>query len=130
MLLYTTIGAHDLITSYKFYDAVLKPLGYVRLKEFDTEIGYGPKGDRPRIWVLRPVNRLPATYGNGTMICFDAPTRKSVDEFHAAALDNGGYDEGKPGIRSVEDGFVPNYYAAFVRDPTGNKLSAGCDKPE
>jgi len=130
MLLYTTVGAHDLKTSCKFYDAVLKPLGYVRLKEFATEIGYGPKGDRPRIWVLRPVNRLPATYGNGTMICFDAPSRKAVDEFHAAALDNGGYDEGKPGIRSVEDGFFPNYYAAFVRDPTGNKLSAGCDKLE
>jgi hypothetical protein len=112
MLLYTTVGAHDLEASCKFYDAVLKPLGYVRLKEFATEVGYGPKGDRPRIWVLRPVNRLPATYGNGTMIC-----------------DNGGYDEGKPGIRSVEDGFFPNYYAAFVRDPAGNKLSAGCDKP-
>ena len=51
MLLYTTVGAHDLKASYKFYDAVLKPLGYERLKEFATEIGYGPKGDRPRIWV-------------------------------------------------------------------------------
>ena len=47
MLLYTTVGAHDLKTSCKFYDAVLKPLGYVRLKEFAAEIGYGPKGDRP-----------------------------------------------------------------------------------
>jgi hypothetical protein len=130
MLLYATVGAHDLAAGCKFYDAVMKPLGYVRLKELPTEVGYGPKGDRPRIWVLRPVNLLPATFGNGTMICFDAPSRKAVDAFHAAALDNGGYDEGKPGIRRVEDGFVPNYYAAFVRDPTGNKLSAGCDKPE
>ena len=44
MLLYTTVGAHDLKASYKSYDAILKPLGYVRLKEFATEIGYGPKG--------------------------------------------------------------------------------------
>ena len=43
MLLYTTVGAHDLKASYKFYDAVLKPLGYERLKEFATEIGYTPK---------------------------------------------------------------------------------------
>jgi predicted lactoylglutathione lyase len=130
MLLYTNVGAHDLQASTKFYDAVLKPLGYVRLKELATEIGYGPKGDRPRLWVLKPVNGLPASYGNGSMICFAAPSRKAVDEFHAAALDNGGYDEGKPGIRRVEDGFPPNYYAAFVRDPTGNKLSASCDRAE
>jgi predicted lactoylglutathione lyase len=130
MLLYITLGSHDLKASAKFYDAVLKPLGYVRQKEFAGEVGYGLEGDRTRIWVLKPVNGLPATYGNGTMICVAAPSRKAVDEFHAAALANGGYDEGKPGIRSVEDGFVPNYYAAFVRDPTGNKLSAGCDKPE
>jgi catechol 2,3-dioxygenase-like lactoylglutathione lyase family enzyme len=130
MLLYTNVGAHDLQAAYKFYDAVLKPLGYVRLKEFATEVGYGPQGDQPRLWVLKPINGLPATFGNGSMICFAAPSRKAVDVFHAAALANGGYDEGKPGIRSVEDGFFPNYYAAFVRDPTGNKLSAGCDKPE
>jgi hypothetical protein len=48
-VVHTTVGAHDLKASYKFYDVVLKPLGYERLKEFATEIGYGPKGDRPRI---------------------------------------------------------------------------------
>jgi len=129
MLFYTTVGAHDLKASYVFYDAALKPLGYERLRELPTEVGYVPKGDRPRIWVTKTFNGLPATFGNGTMICFYAPSRKAVDAFYAAALAKGGYDEGKPGLR-LGGGYLPNWYTAYVRDPTGNKLSAVYDKPE
>ena len=49
-----------------------------------------------------------------------------MDEFHAAALAHGGTDEGAPGIRP----FHPDFYAAFVRDLDGNKLSIVCERPE
>jgi hypothetical protein len=49
-----------------------------------------------------------------------------VDAFHAAALAAGGVDEGAPGLRP----FHANFYAAYVRDPDGNKLSAVCETPE
>ncbi len=52
--------------------------------------------------------------------------RADVDAFHAAALAAGGVDEGAPGLRP----FHANFYAAYVRDPDGNKLSAVCETPE
>lgn len=48
-----------------------------------------------------------------------------MDAFHAAALSNGGTDEGAPGLRAY---YHPNYYGAYVRDPDGNKLQAVCHK--
>ncbi|MDP2357270.1 MAG: VOC family protein, partial [Beijerinckiaceae bacterium] len=45
----------------------------------------------------------------------------AVDAFFRAALANGGTADGKPGLRPEYD---RNYYAAFVRDPDGNKIEA------
>jgi hypothetical protein len=94
----------------------------------DDEIGYGP-ADAPvearlcHLWILNPVLKLPATWGNGTMIALTAKTRLMVDQFYDAAMQSGGLDEGKPGLRP----FNKDYYAAYVRDPDGNKLSAVCE---
>ena len=46
-----------------------------------------------------------------------------MDEFHRAALACGGTDEGAPGLRPQ---YNPDFYAAYVRDPDGNKLAAVC----
>ncbi|UPA25044.1 VOC family protein [Shinella oryzae] len=126
MLLYTTVGTNDLERAGRFYDAILPLIGYGRQKEAQGEIGYGADDDvRCRFWVVEPFNREPATYGNGATIAFEAPDRASVDAFHAAALAAGGTDEGAPGLRP----FHASFYAAFVRDPDGNKLVAVCEKP-
>jgi len=127
MLLYVTIGTNDLDRAGAFYDAVLATLGYRRQRRDGTEIGYSADGDvRCRFWVVTPFNGEPATFGNGSTIALVAETRAAVNAFHAAALANGGTDEGAPGLRP----FHPNFYAAFVRDPDGNKLSAVCERPE
>ena len=131
MLLYVTLGSNDIIRSRKFYDAALKPLGMKCDYVGDDELGYGrldrPVGHRECIlWIGRPFLKLPATWGNGTMIAFTALARKSVDEFYHASLANGGIDEGAPGLRP----FHANFYAAYVRDPDGNKLSAVCEAVE
>ncbi|MEI2297898.1 VOC family protein [Ensifer sp. MJa1] len=126
MLLYVTVGTNDLERAGQFYDAVLPTLGYHRQREDETEIGYGTEGDRIRFWVVTPFNREAATFGNGVSIALTAPTRAAVDAFHAAALANGGTDEGAPGLRP----FHANFYGTWVRDLDGNKLAAVCERPE
>jgi catechol 2,3-dioxygenase-like lactoylglutathione lyase family enzyme len=74
-------------------------------------------------WVGTPVNQQPATAGNGTMLAFRAQSWNEVDQFHAAALAQGGSSEGAPGLRPH---YNPDFYAAYVRDPDGNKLAAVC----
>lgn len=47
-------------------------------------------------------------------IAFAAPDRETVDAFHAAAVEAGGVDNGRPGLRPH---YHSGYYAAFVLDP-------------
>jgi len=127
MLLYVTIGSNDLRRAQVFYDAALAPLGLKRRKQDDVEIGYGAEDDtRCRLWVVTPHDRNAATIGNGSMVALEAESRAAVDAFYAAALAHGGTDEGAPGLRP----FHAHFYAAYVRDPDGNKLSAVCERPE
>ena len=123
---HVTIGTSDMDRSVRFYDAVLAPLGLARLKSFRAASGYGPKdfsGINLPFWILRPQDRKPASAGNGVTVAFTVPSRAAVDAFHAAALANGGTDEGAPGLRPH---YHPDYYGAYVRDPEGNKICAVC----
>ena len=45
-----------------------------------------------------PVDKRPATAGNGVHIAFNAPDRATVDRFHREALRLGGRDAGAPGL--------------------------------
>lgn len=126
MLLYITLGSNNLAQSQRFYDATLAPLGLTLLKSDDSEIGYGTPGqDHVLVWINHPFDGKPASIGNGSMPAFAAQTRAAVDAFHTAALAHGGSDEGAPGLR-----YAPDFYATYVRDPDGNKLSAVCTAPE
>ncbi|MDP3263750.1 MAG: VOC family protein [Tabrizicola sp.] len=123
MLLYITLGTNDLARATRFYDAALAPLGLVRLDADTTEIGYGrPSDTHSRLWINQPFDGTPATVGNGSMPALVAPGRDAVRAFHKAALANGGTDEGAPGLRP----YGASFYACYVRDPDGNKLSAVC----
>ncbi|RUM26039.1 VOC family protein [Rhizobium vallis] len=127
MLLYVTLGTNDLYRAGQFYDAVLSALGYRRQHYSEEEVGYSADGDtRCRFWVVTPFNRRRATAGNGAMVAFAADTRAAVDAFHAAAIAAGAVDEGGPGLRP----YHAHFYAAYVRDLDGNKLSAVCESPE
>jgi len=117
------VGTNDLGRARGFYDRTLGALGYKRVADLG-ENGSIWGEDGPAFFVLKPGNGLPATYANGGTISFVAPDRASIDAFHAAALAQGGRDEGVPGPRSI----APNAYAAYIRDPDGNKLAAYCFK--
>jgi catechol 2,3-dioxygenase-like lactoylglutathione lyase family enzyme len=116
-----SFGAKDLGRSKAFYDAVLAPFGCRCLSEEASALGYG--NDKASFWILASDAPVPADDSSGLHFCFAAPTRQSVDAFHAAALDHGGMDNGKPGVRSDYDA---NYYAAFVKDPDGYRIEAYC----
>lgn len=127
MFTYITIGINDLPRAIRFYDPVLAALGIERRVTVDNEAGYGlPHDSRCRFWITHPFDGHQATVGNGSMPAFEASSRAAVDAFHAAALAHGGTDEGAPGLRH----FHPNFYACYVRDPDGNKLSALCERPQ
>lgn len=127
MLLYITLGTNDLVRARTFYDAALGALGYTCRRADAVEIGYAAEGDvRSRLWVTLPFNKKAATIGNGSMVALDAPSRAAVDAFHAAGIAAGGTDDGQPGLRP----YHASFYAAYVRDPDGNKLSAVCERAE
>jgi catechol 2,3-dioxygenase-like lactoylglutathione lyase family enzyme len=126
MIAYSTLGVNDMGRAIRFYDAVFAPLGAVRDATSDTWTGYSRSGDRGKFFLTRPFDRNLATSGNGVMLAFLAEDRASIDAFHVAALANGGVDEGPPGVR---EGMNPVFYAAYVRDPDGNKVAAVCHAP-
>ncbi len=119
MYSHTTIGANDLARARRFYDAVLAPLGLeVRFSD-ETIVGWGLPGGRPQFLVVRPFDGREPSVGNGSMIALLALKRSLVDACHAAALEQGGTDEGGPGLRPH---YHRNYYGAYFRDFDGNKI--------
>lgn len=127
MLLYITLGTNDLARARRFYEAVMPVLGLSLEGEDENEIGFGRAGDlRTRFWVTKPFDGRPATIGNGSMVALEAESRAAVDAFYETALAHGGTDEGAPGLRP----YHADFYACYVRDPDGNKLSAVCERAE
>jgi catechol 2,3-dioxygenase-like lactoylglutathione lyase family enzyme len=52
--------------------------------------------------------------------CFKAKWRTQIDAFWDAGIAAGGSDDGPPGVRN---NYHTSYYAAFLRDPDGNRVS-------
>ena len=123
MINHVSIGVHDVAKAKRFYDAALEPLGYKCLSEDAGSLGYGR--DAVALWIGAAERPVPPDDKSNLHFCFDAPTRKSIDAFHAAALAQGGRDNGKPGLRPD---YGANYYAAFVVDPDGYRIEAYCGK--
>lgn len=118
---HVTVGTNDLEKASKFYDAALGALGLKNLGALgERGVMWGAEG--PEFVALVPANGEPATHANGGTVSFAAPSRAAVHAFHEAGLANGGACEGEPGPRS----FMPNAYAAYLRDPDGNKICAYC----
>jgi len=82
--------------------------------EFPDGAGMGA-GGKLDFWLVHDPEARPQH------LAFNAPDRSAVDAFHAAALAAGGTDNGPPGLRLE---YHPNYYAAFVYDPSGHNMEA------
>jgi len=120
-LSHVSIGTNDFPRAKEFYDAVLATLQIRCVVDFDEGAAYGR--EVPEFWVQLPHDGAAANPGNGTHVCFHAASEEEVNAFHRKALELGAEDEGKPGLRPE---YSEVYYAAFVRDPDGNKIEAMC----
>lgn len=118
---HVSVGAADLSRASVFYDAVMATLGARRVMEHRAGVAWGRAF--PEFWASRPHDGGQARAGNGAHVCFNAGSPEAVAAFHAAGLAAGGFDEGAPGRRPQ---YAPGYYAAFLRDPDGNKIEAMC----
>ncbi|MFN3642348.1 MAG: VOC family protein [Gemmobacter sp.] len=128
MFAYVCLGTNDIDRARTFWDAVLAPLGHARVAAHDdaASSAWGAAEPGVHLWVTRPFDGRAAAPGNGTMVSFLAASRAAVDAAHAAAMANGGQDEGAPGLRPH---YGPDFYAAYVRDPDGNKAGMVCHAP-
>ena len=127
MIAHISIGVRDLVTSKRFYDAVLEPLGYKCLRAAKTLLGYGYGRDSISFWIFQAERPVPADEKSGLHFCFAAPDTAAVDAFHSAAMPSGGHDNGAPGLRPI---YGPDYYAAFIIDPDGYRIEAYCGPAE
>lgn len=127
MFSHVTVGANDYAKARTFYDAVLTPLGLRCFGEWPDAgwAAYRGEAPVPSFWIARPRNGEPATQGNGSMTAFSAPDEAAVHAAHAAGLAAGGSCEGPPGPRPK----FGDFYAAYLRDPEGNKLCVVCRTP-
>jgi catechol 2,3-dioxygenase-like lactoylglutathione lyase family enzyme len=125
---HVSLGVVDLDKNLSFYDAALQPLGINRMFDMkDRGIAAYIGADQVSFWIysktaaaidLQSIADFPRFH-----LAFRAPNRTAVDSFYAAAIAQGGTDEGAPGIRAH---YHPNYYAAYVRDLNGYKIEAVC----
>jgi catechol 2,3-dioxygenase-like lactoylglutathione lyase family enzyme len=120
MIDHVSLAVRDFRKGELFYTALLAPLGLTKLREWpDAAIGFGKK--YPEFWINRRDAMNPVADDSGVHICLRGPDTAAVDAFHAAALKAGGTTDGPPGLRTE---YHDNYYAAFIRDPDGNRIEA------
>jgi len=116
---HASLGVRDLGRSATFYAAVLAPLGLVKLVGREGSIGFGKR--YPELWLNHRPDMPAIAEDTGHHLCLRARSEEAVRGFHAAALAHGGSDDGRPGPRQAA---MTPYYAAFIRDPDGNRLEA------
>lgn len=118
MIGYVTLGTNDLERAARFYDAIAAELGTSRMMEWPGAIAWGTPGGGAGIGLTKPFDGNAASVGNGVMVAFEVKDKDQVGRLHEIALAHGGSCEGPPGPRGG------GFYAAYFRDPDGNKLNA------
>ena len=122
MIHHIDFAVTDLGRSREFYERALAPLGLAVALTFTNHaghqlIGFGSAAD-PVFWI-----RDGAPIVGRLHVAFLAESRGAVEAFHAAALEAGGEDNGRPGLRPH---YAECWYAAYVLDPDGHNIEAVC----
>jgi catechol 2,3-dioxygenase-like lactoylglutathione lyase family enzyme len=121
MIRHVMLGTNDLVRARAFYDSLFATIGAVPVVENARgQVYYSSGQGKPMLAFGPPYDGRPATVGNGIMIALEASSREQVDQVHAKAMQLGAVDEGGPGPRGTRSD--SGFYAAYFRDPDGNKL--------
>jgi catechol 2,3-dioxygenase-like lactoylglutathione lyase family enzyme len=119
MIDHVSVAVRDLDAATRFYEAVLATLGLIKLAVRPATVGFGKS--YPEFWLNLRRNMAPVASDSGAHVSLRARSTDVVDAFHAAALHAGGSSDGAPGLRPQHG---EGYYAAFIRDPDGNRIEA------
>jgi len=119
MIDHISIAVRDLDRAARFYQAVLGAIGYEKLVVRPRTIGFGKS--YPEFWLNLRATMASIETDSGAHAALRVRTIDLVDAFHAAALAAGGTSDGALGLRPQHG---EGYYAAFIRDPDGNRIEA------
>jgi len=108
------LPVRDIAPSRAFYERALQPFGVRVVQDSPGSLGFAL--DDEDFWIEEQ-----ETAAGSVHIAFAAPDRETVDAFYAAAIEAGGVDNGRPGLRPQ---YHSGYYAGFVLDPDGNNVEA------
>ncbi len=105
MIHYTMLGTNDLARAIRFYDPLFQEMGMAVCWRDEHVTSWSVPGDssRPLFFVGYPRDK-----------------KAAIDRLYALALALGGTDEGPAGPRPE---YGETQYAAYVRDPDGNKIA-------
>ncbi|MBB6467129.1 VOC family protein [Aminobacter carboxidus] len=119
----------DLAASRRFYDAVASAIGLSTIDNSPTSFLLGKSASEPIPFLWIGTDQ-PSFWSGGHVtsasplhLAFSVDNHAKVNAFHKAALENGGIDNGMPGPRGPAE---MGYYGAYVLDPDGNNIEAGC----
>jgi catechol 2,3-dioxygenase-like lactoylglutathione lyase family enzyme len=107
------IRVADRSISERFFATVLAPLGIDATRRTDSLVVWH------EFMLSEADEQRPTT--TGLHIAFVAPSRGHVADFWQAGIDAGHPDDGPPGPRPQHG---EHYYAAYLRDPSGNSVEA------
>ena len=119
MIDHVSVPVRDFAASTRFYEAVLGVLGFTALEKRPETVGFGKT--YAEFWINLRTDAAPAPANSGAHVALRARSTELVDAFHAAAVANGGSSDGAPALRPQHG---EGYYAAFIRDPDGNRVEA------
>lgn len=122
MIAYTIVGTRDLEKAQAFYEPLFSEMGYELCWKDESCFSYGRVKDLdfPRFIVGYPFDGNSSSVGNGVMTAFQFRDPGVVDRIYRIAMSVGGHSAGEPGYRPQ---YAEGFYAAYVRDPDGNKLA-------
>ena len=119
MIDHISVAVRDLDQAARFYETVLGAIGYEKLVVRPHTVGFGKR--YPEFWLNLRAEMSPVAGDCGAHVALRVRAIDLVDGFHDAALAAGGSSDGAPGLRPRHG---EGYYAAFVRDPDGNRIEA------